>query len=567
MLAQDERADPSVAAACGDLADHVAVVPAATHMERYLGWLHGRCSGDWILRVDDDEVPSAALLRALPQLLCERELTHYWLPRWWVDPTADTRIAEGPWAADLQVRLVRNLPGLWRFPGRLHTNIDVLGASRVLDEPLLHLVLRLSTLEQRRAKVAAYERLLPGMMHESGRPLNEVFVPEDVGALRHERLTDADVAQINYFTAQLGAPARRHQAASVERPLPADLERWLDDRSVSDAAYRASVQLVDKLSAMPAEAIRHMRVEVANLGADVWPRGPDPEPPISVGHRWRRADGSFVETPTPRTPFTETVAPGATTRLTVALEAPSETGELELVVDVVHEWVRWFECAATQTVSITSPYTEGFYAAVGESSNRSAEVTLPLIFELTPVTSIIDVGCGTGAWLRAAIQLGVRDVLGVDGPWVTAQELQIPPDAYRRADLATPVSFGRRFDLALALEVAEHLPADSADVFVKTLVDAAPVVAFSAAVPGQGGTAHLNEQWPAYWVARFAQHGYEALDCMRPAIWDDDRVEWWYAQNLILFVRREALEANPRLREHRRRGEVPLALVHPRRVL
>ena len=355
VLAQDERADPSVLAACSDLADHVAVVPAATHMERYLGWLHGRCSGDWILRVDDDELPSAALLRALPQLLCERELTHYWLPRCWVHPTTDTCIAEGPWAADLQVRLVRNLPGLWRFPGRLHTNIDVLGASRVLDEPLLHLVLRLSTLEQRRAKVAAYERLLSGMTHESGRPLNEVFVPEDAGALRHERLTDADMAQINHFMAQLGAPAPWQQPASVERPSAADLERWLDDRPVSDAAYGASVKLVDELSAMPADTIRHVRVEVANLGADVWPRGPDPEPPISIGHRWRRADGSFVEAPTPRTPFTETVAPDATTRLTVAVEAPSETGKLELVVDVVHEWVRWFECAATQTVSITSP--------------------------------------------------------------------------------------------------------------------------------------------------------------------------------------------------------------------
>ena len=71
------------------------------------------------------------------------------------------------------------------------------------------------------------------------------------------------------------------------------------------------------------------------------------------------------------------------------------------------------------------------------------------------------------------------------------------------------------------LEVAEHIPPECADIFVESLTwGLAPVIMFSAAVPGQGGTLHLNEQWPAYWASKFAQHGYVLIDCLRPQLWD-----------------------------------------------
>jgi hypothetical protein len=566
VLAQDERADPDVIPACADLADQVAVVPAAMHMERYLGWLHAQCSCDWILRADDDELPSSELLVRLPDLVAEREPTHYWLARRWVHPTPAEYIAEGVWGADIQVRLIRNLPGLWCFEGKLHSNVTVLGASRVADAPLLHLVLLMSSLEERCAKVMLYERLTPGLRHESGRPLNDVFVPEDAPPLRHELLGQDDQRRVAGFMERRVVPAPRHavEAARVARPSVSDLNRWLGDRPVSTGAYRAHVRLVHDLPAMAAEGVRHVQVEVTNLGDDCWPRGPDPKPQIAVGHRWRRPGGSLLETATPRTAFTETVAPGATTRLTVAIQAPPESGKFELLVDVVHEWVRWFDCPATQVVTVTSPYADGRLDVHREGSRRSAHVVLPLIFALLPVTSLIDVGCGTGSWLRAAMDLGIDDVAGVDGPWIEPAELDIPPERYMSADLTMPVTLGRRFDVALALEVAEHLPPEAAEGFVRTLVDAAPVVAFSAAIPGQGGVAHLNEQWPAYWVERFARHGYEAVDCIRPSVWNDERVDWWYAQNLLLFAEPGALEGNQRLRDHPRRGETPLPLVHPR---
>jgi hypothetical protein len=83
--------------------------------------------------------------------------------------------------------------------------------------------------------------------------------------------------------------------------------------------------------------------------------------------------------------------------------------------------------------------------------------------------------------------------------------------------------------------VAEHLPEDSAKSFVAALVGAAPVILFSVAIPNQGGTHHVNERWQSYWAALFAEHGYIALDCVRPAVFGDQRVELWYRQNILMF--------------------------------
>ena len=171
FLALDERGPhDTIAQAVGGLADRVAIVPAMTWMERYLGWAHWQCTSDWILRVDDDELPSRALVEALPSLLAERELTHWWLPRRWVYPSPGESIAEGLWERDIQIRIVRNQPGIWRFPGGMHSNIRVEGAGRVVDAPLLHLVLLLGDVERRRAKADAYERAHPGITDDTGRP-------------------------------------------------------------------------------------------------------------------------------------------------------------------------------------------------------------------------------------------------------------------------------------------------------------------------------------------------------------------------------------------------------------
>lgn len=208
------------------------------------------------------------------------------------------------------------------------------------------------------------------------------------------------------------------------------------------------------------------------------------------------------------------------------------------------------------------PYDRRFYELLATTADPSAAVVVPMLLALAPVSSVVDVGCGTGGWLAMFRSHGVEDVLGLEGPWVVEEQLRIPRERFRRTDLAAPLRFDCRFDLALALEVAEHLPPDRAEGFVADLLSAAPLVLFSAAIPGQGGVGHVNEQWPAWWAERFAVHGALCLDPFRAALWHDERVTWWYRQNMLLFAAPEALSRWPALAALAP-ADPPRALVHP----
>ena len=209
-------------------------------------------------------------------------------------------------------------------------------------------------------------------------------------------------------------------------------------------------------------------------------------------------------------------------------------------------------------------YDVDFYASKRRQVTTTAESVVPLLLDWLEPASVVDVGCGTGEWLATFQQLGVGDVVGVDGDWVPRTDLHIPPDRFISHDLRQPLHLERTFDLAITLETAEHLPAESATIFVDSLVRLAPAVVFSAAIPFQLGTDHLNPQWPSYWASLFAAHEYEAIDSIRPLIWERPDIPYWYAPTMILFVRRDLLEASPLLRElHASRGGSPLPLVHP----
>jgi hypothetical protein len=159
---------------------------------------------------------------------------------------------------------------------------------------------------------------------------------------------------------------------------------------------------------------------------------------------------------------------------------------------------------------------------------------------------------------------GIEDILGVDGYLPDAAQSLVPPDHTMRHDLAQPLSLGRRFDIAQSLEVAEHLPSRAAEGFVASLVALSDFIVFGAAIPGQGGTGHINEQWHSYWSDLFARHDYEPVDALRPQAWYDPEVEWWYAQNTLIYVNRR----NTALVEHvRQKAEAQarlLDVVHPR---
>lgn len=192
----------------------------------------------------------------------------------------------------------------------------------------------------------------------------------------------------------------------------------------------------------------------------------------------------------------------------------------------------------------SAPYTRSFYEDLAEGSAPSASVIVPLLLGvLPPIASVLDVGCGVGNWLEAFSRAGVTEIMGVDRDEVPDNLLRIPTDRVRRTDLSRPFDLGRKFDLVVSVEVAEHLPVASADRLVDSIAAHTDLVLFSGAVPGQGGTSHVNEQWPSYWAKRFERRGFTTLDLVRPLIWDQPGVMFWYAQNCLVYARGDSLES------------------------
>jgi chromosome segregation ATPase len=215
---------------------------------------------------------------------------------------------------------------------------------------------------------------------------------------------------------------------------------------------------------------------------------------------------------------------------------------------------------------MSETYDRAFFDRNLPGMSASATALAPLIIDLYAPRSIVDVGCGQGAWLRAFQDAGVSDLLGLDGPWVDPERFLVDPSAFHATDLTQPQKIDRRYDLALCLEVAEHIDEDGADVFLDTLTGLSEVIVFSAAAPGQGGDDHVNEQWPTYWAERFAVRGYTMIDNLRWAVWEDERIESWYRQNLLSVVKTSRVQA---VRKRSKallkdlRDTQPASVIHP----
>jgi hypothetical protein len=185
------------------------------------------------------------------------------------------------------------------------------------------------------------------------------------------------------------------------------------------------------------------------------------------------------------------------------------------------------------------PYDPPFFDVITQTAVGSAAVVVPFLVEWLRPRSVVDVGCGEGAWLAPFAAAGCS-VVGIDGPQVRRDRFLAAPDALVHHDLETPLEAvlgGSRFALALCLEVAEHLSAGRADGFVDDLVSLADRILFSAAVPGQGGYGHVNEQPHEYWIRRFEDRGYATTAMLRRRFAGDERIASWYRANLLLLVR------------------------------
>lgn len=180
-------------------------------------------------------------------------------------------------------------------------------------------------------------------------------------------------------------------------------------------------------------------------------------------------------------------------------------------------------------------YPAGFYDNRRAHTSHAAARLLSALPSGLPRSSVADIGCGTGTWLAAALAAGADSAFGIEGDWVTPTMLDDARIVFAPQNLEQRFT-GPRVDLALSLEVAEHLSPECAGSFVADLVAMAPAILFSAAIPGQGGVGHRNEQWQGWWANHFAAHDYLAYDVVRPAIWTDEAIPAWYRQNAVLYL-------------------------------
>jgi len=188
---------------------------------------------------------------------------------------------------------------------------------------------------------------------------------------------------------------------------------------------------------------------------------------------------------------------------------------------------------------------------------------VPLVLDLIQPKTVVDVGCGVGTWLSVFREHGIDDVWGIDGEYIDRSLLMIPSERFIAADLTKHVDYCKDADLVVSLEVAEHLPANSADTFVETLTNLAPVILFSAAIPFQGGSNHQNERWPDYWAEKFSRYGYCIVDCLRRKLWENQSVQTCYAQNSFFFVRSDYAHTQPLFQTWCNPDPAQLSVIHP----
>tara|TARA_A100001015_G_scaffold280197_1_gene342132 strand:- start:2150 stop:2917 length:768 start_codon:yes stop_codon:yes gene_type:complete len=184
-------------------------------------------------------------------------------------------------------------------------------------------------------------------------------------------------------------------------------------------------------------------------------------------------------------------------------------------------------------------YTDDFFKRITHYSQYSSTVIIEIILEKLnsyKINSVLDVGCGSGYWLKGWHEKGIENIVGIDGDYLSKASLVINQKNFKTHDLKKPLSLNLSYDFVQSLEVAEHLPKSSAETFISSLTTHGKIILFSAAVPGQGGTHHINEQPLSFWYKLFKKKNYIAFDLIRPFIQDNKKISFWYRYNTLLYV-------------------------------
>ena len=208
-------------------------------------------------------------------------------------------------------------------------------------------------------------------------------------------------------------------------------------------------------------------------------------------------------------------------------------------------------------------YAEKFYDQIADDTLNAAKIIVPQLLDIVNIESVVDIGCGTGTFLSVFSDYGIIKLLGMDISKLPSDSYLLDKKHIKFTDFTKDFYdiVDDKYDLAVSLEVAEHLPIECADSFIENLTKLSDIVLFSAAIPFQGGIGHVNENWPEFWAGKFAKFDYVAIDCIRPKIWNDMTVAVWYKQNTILYVKRDIAESQ--YKKYIKDDMVSLSYIHP----
>jgi hypothetical protein len=328
--------------------------------ENAAAWIGEQCTGDWILRLDDDELPSAGLVGALPRLLSDREVTHYWLPRRWVVGADQTRwISQSPWWPDWQLRLFRNIGSLVRPPEGLHGNFFIQGGARFCTEAsIYHFDLVYHTDSERQQKVDHYERISPG------NSLGHLYLPPAASML------DTSPFPADDPPSDVSAPPAGHSDQHPRRNGDADPRTALGTIAATEVTladlrcsavwrgeddptlFRASLVPLDCPRTMITGQWFRVDLDLRNDSPTAWSVQGLGLPQVRVGYHWLGATGQPHEREGWRTSLPHTLRPGQTARLSATLFAPRQPGRYFLQWDLVAEEVAWFSARGWRAPSV-----------------------------------------------------------------------------------------------------------------------------------------------------------------------------------------------------------------------
>jgi hypothetical protein len=390
VVGLDTSVDAQLAHPLEDVADVLVHYPYLDPVDRPVGWIHSLCTRDWILWVDDDEIPSARLVATVREAIADPAVTHCFVPRrtLWRDP--GSILAGTPWVPDFQLRLVQNDPRLVWFPGITHWPIQAIGPHRYLDAPLYHTDLLVNPLERRRAKVRRYEAAIPGR-RVAGLPMNDAyFLPEDRDEVRVTDVPEEDRDTLRDLLELEPSPQPRPPTAPLRLASREEIDAHWHGAPATDELYRGSLELDDEVEPFALGEERAVVVRVTNAGTHIWPPGGVGWPAVRVAYRWLDETAGVAVAEGLRTPLPAALAPGASVRLPVDVASPPAAGRHTLVLDLVHEHVRWFGCDLSVDVDVRPTLCIAILgvdeetAAVAASLAEVAPDVRPLLLTASP---------------------------------------------------------------------------------------------------------------------------------------------------------------------------------------